>query len=138
MSTGAVFTKGTQIQIETAAGVYTTICDVIQFTGPTIKNEIRDVTDLCSTAREKKADPLADPGDITLDIQWIPDNAMHALLRAKAKAATITGFRMVFPDDDSTTFTFNGTVTSFPVSGSVGDVLKGSVTITVTGDITES
>lgn len=137
MSQNAIFAKGTKIRMEVAT-VMTDICDITGWTGPTRSTTLEDVTDLCSTAVEKKPSPLVDGGQMTLDIQYVPASATHAALSAAVNSGAVIGFEIVFSDTGAMTWAFDGVVTGFSVSGQVRGKVTGSVTIEVTGVITET
>jgi hypothetical protein len=95
-----------------------------------------DVTNLSSTAREyKKA--IKDGQELTLTINYDPDDAQHAALRTDNDAETARSYRVTFSDSPAQTVTFNGLVTNWSVGNIVIDnVLTLSVTIKPTGDLT--
>lgn len=108
----------------------------IRISGPN-RQEI-EVTDLDSVAKEFLMD-LPDYGQITADMNFNPDNATHALLRADITDETPRRFRITFPDGSpATTYTFEAFVMSTPVDLSRGQAVKGTLTLRVTGPITEA
>lgn len=139
MSSSALQSQGMVIQIGDAASpeVFTTIPEVMNIGGPGGSAAVIDVTDLSSTGKEKRAG-LQDEGQVTMDINYLPSNAQHALMRTRRAAGTVTTFRIVFTDSPQTTWTFSALVLGFTLSNSVDDVTKASVTLEVTGLITEA
>lgn len=115
----------------------TTIPELKTFTGPGGAGQVIDVTDLDSVAMEKIMG-LPDEGQLGFDINYIPDNAQHAALRTARDNQTLTSFRMVFTDDSGTTWTFNAYVTGFTLAGGVNAAATASVTLEITGAITEA
>jgi predicted secreted protein len=115
---------------------YTTIP---QATGITSLGQTRgliDVTNLLSTAREyKKA--IKDGNEITINLQYDPDDATHAALRADVISEDAVGFRVTFPDSPATVVTFDAQVLSFAIEGiEIDNVLMYPVVIKPTGDLT--
>ena len=140
MSTSALTSQGMTLAIQNTTvspNAYQTIGEVSNINGPGGSAQVIDVTDLASTAKEKKMG-LPDEGQITFDINFIPTDTQHALLRTARSNRTLTSFRITFTDSPATTWTFNAYVTSFPMTNGVDDVTKGNVTLEVTGTITEA
>jgi predicted secreted protein len=118
--------------------VFSTISEIKTFSGPTGSAAVIDVTDLSSTAKEKRMG-LADEGQLSFTINYIPDNTQHTLLRTRRASRDETDFKMVFTDDSpSTTWSFSAFVTGFAVSGAVDNVVEANVTLEITGSITQS
>lgn len=117
--------------------VFTTIPGVKSFSGPGGSASVIDVTDLQSTGKEKRMG-LQDEGQITLDINYTPDNAVHQALRSDRAARTLRNFKLTFTDDGNTVWDFAAFVTGFTVQGGVDAVVGASVTLEISGSITES
>lgn len=140
MSSSALEAQGTLIKIGDGASpeVFNTIPEVKTFTGPGGAASVIDVTDLSSLAKEKRMG-LADEGQLSFVINYIPDNTYHAALRAARASREETNFKMVFTDaSPSTTWSFAAFVTGFAVSGAVDGVIEANVTLEITGAITEA
>ena len=116
---------------------YTTIPEVTSISGPDGSASEIDVTDLSSTAKEFKMG-LKDSGSVTLEFMYIPGNAVHSQLRTNWSDRTLTGFRISFSDSPATTWTFDAYVQNFSTSAAVDASLTGSITLRITGDITEA
>lgn len=139
MSSSALSSQGMLIAISEASPTsFSTIPEVRSIGGPSGSATILDATDLSSTAMEFKTG-LKDEGEISLEINYIPDNTIHARLRSYFSASTTASFRITFTDTaPATTWTFNGIVSGFAVTGGVNAILSATVTIKVTGAITEA
>lgn len=140
MSSNALEAQGTELYIGDSASpvAYSLIPEAKNFSGPGGSASIIDVSDLSSTAKEKRMG-LADEGQLQFTLNYIPKNAVHASLRTARANRALTPFKMVFTDaSPSTTWTFDGYVTAFPVSGAVDGSLEGNVTIEISGSILES
>jgi hypothetical protein len=140
MSSNALEAQGMEVKIGDGASpeLFTAIPEVKTFTGPGGSAAIIDVTDLSSAAKEKRMG-LADEGQLSFTINYIPADTQHAALRAARASREITNFQLVFTDDSpATVWDFSGFVTGFAVSGSVDGVVEANVTIEITGAITEN
>ena len=140
MSSNAIEAQGTLLQLGNSASpiVYTTIAEVKTFTGPGGTATVIDVTDLSSTSKEKRMG-LADEGQLSFTINYIPNNTNHAQLRSLRAARTLSNFKIVWNDGSpASTWTFTGYVLGFAVSGAVDAVIEANVTIEISGSITET
>jgi hypothetical protein len=138
MSSNAIEAQGTTIQIGTGATpTWATIKEVKSFTGPGGSAAVIDVTDLSSTAKEKRMG-LHDEGQLSFTMNYLPDDTQHALLRTNRAGRVLTPFRLTFTDTSPKIWTFNAYVTSFAVSGAVDGVIEANVTLEITGAITET
>jgi len=139
MSSSALTSQGMTIAIGNGASpeVFTTIAEVKSIDGPGGQTAEIDVTDLSSTAKEFVLG-LQDEGDITLDMNYIPANTQHALLRTLRGTGAENNFRITFTDSPATTWTFGARVKGFSISNAVDSVTGLSVTLRVTGSITEA
>jgi predicted secreted protein len=139
MSSNAIEAQGTLLKIGSGASpiTYTTIKEVKSFTGPGGSAAVIDVTDLSSTAKEKRMG-LQDEGQLSFTVNYLPDDTQHDLLRTNRAARTLTPFQLIFTDTSPTTWAFNAYVTGFSVSGAVDGVVEANVTLEITGSITET
>jgi predicted secreted protein len=140
MASEAIDAQGIVIARGSGTGspeTFVTIPGIKSFSGPGGSASVIDVTDLQSTAKEKRVG-LQDEGQLTLNINYTPDNAVHMGLRADLAAQTLRNFKMTFTDDGDTTWSFAAFVTGFPVQGGVDAVVEASVTLEISGAITES
>lgn len=140
LSTSAHSAQGMTIHISSSVSPdsFVAIPDVVGIDGPSGSATIIDATDLDSTAREKVMG-LMDEGQVTLNINYRPDQTAHELLRAQRAAKALCLFKITFTDSaPATTYTFSAYVTGFNVSGSVDNLVKASVTIEITGPITKA
>jgi len=139
MSSNSLESQGMLFQIGDAASpeVFTSIAEVTSISGPGGSAAVIDTTDLNSTAKEKRMG-LSDEGQVTLDIMYIPANTQHALLRTRRASRVLTNFKIIFTDSPATTWSFSGYVLGFTVNNAVDATTNASVTIEVSGSITES
>lgn len=113
---------------------FSTIANVKDFNGPGGQASVIDITNLASTAREKRMG-LPDEGQLTMSLDLDPDAATHILLRNARTSRTRCEFRITLTDTTPTTLTFFGYVLGFAVQGSVDDVVKATVTIEIDGPV---
>lgn len=139
MSSSALVSQGMTIGIGDGASpeVYTSITEVTNISGPGGGASEIDTTDLNSTAKEFRLG-LVDNGSITLSLNFIPANVQHALLRTKSISGVSTNFRLTFTDSPATLWTFAAFVQELSIENGVDGVTTGSVTLRITGSITES
>lgn len=141
MSTSALSAQGCTIAIALGSpSDFTggTVPGVVSINGPSGSATVIDASDLSSTAREKVMG-LMDEGQVTLEVQYMPDNAVHEQLRLARAAKSLQAFRITFTDTaPATTFTFNAYVTGFAVTVGVDQLVMVSVTIEITGTVTKA
>jgi hypothetical protein len=140
MSSNALEAQGMLLKIGNGASpeVFNTIPEIKTFSGPNGSATVIDVTDLSSAAKEKRLG-LADEGQLSFTINYIPKNTYHALLRTQRDSRELTSFKMVFTDNSpKTTWSFSAFVQGFAVSGAVDGVVEATVTLEISGAISES
>lgn len=130
---GMAFKYGDGASTET----FTAICGITSISGPSGSSSIIDVTDLCSTAKEKRLG-LKDEGEITLSINYNPSDAGHTILRTDFSSGDVRNYQIVFTDTTPTTWDFAAYVNGFSISGAVDDVVKAEITLVISGAIVES
>lgn len=139
MSSSALSSQGMTLGVGDGASpeAFTTISEIKSIDGPGGQANEIDVTDLSSTAKEFILG-LQDEGDITAEINYIPANAQHAQLRADRASGTSRNYQITFTDSPATTWTFAALVKGFSVSNGVDSVTGATVTLRVSGSITEA
>lgn len=138
-SSSALSSQGMTLGVGDGASpeVFTSVAEIKSVDGPGGQANEIDVTDLSSTAKEFQLG-LQDEGDITLDINYIPANTQHAQLRSDRAAGTIRNYQITFTDSPATTWTFAALVKGFSISNGVDGITGASVTLRVSGSITEA
>lgn len=135
----AINVKGTDIEIGTTAAdaaldTYTRLGEVISFDGPGGSAAVIDVSNLDSTAREKRKG-LKDSGQFTCQLNRIFDDAGQLAAYAAQDDDAPYNFRVTYAD--GTIHTFKALVMEFRTSGGgVDEVLRGQLTLEITGDVT--
>lgn len=130
---GTTFARGDAASPE----VFTTVGDVVTLAGPAISKDEIEVTALDSTAKEFIG-ALDDPGEITMELNWNPQDGQHVLLRQDAEGNTVRNYRVVFNDVSSTQVDFAAEVMEFSLNTEPNDATKASVRLKVTGSLTWS
>ena len=135
----AVLSYGAKLRVkDPATNSKIDVGGLTDFNGPqTSRGEI-ETTTLCSTAKEYALD-LKDMGTFTSTMQTrYGDPAQQILLNNMDSTETLE-FDLVLPDDGygngEVILTFDGRVQSFPVQGSMGQVITTSLSIRITGDV---
>lgn len=138
MSSSALETQGTKIRVEIST-VLTAIGEIASFDGPSGSAAVIDVSDMDSTGKEKRMG-LPDEGQLSLTVWLKPSDTVHKYLRTARSNRTEETFQIEFTDGTTTNtlWDFNGFVTGFAASGAVDAVIEGSITIEITGSITQT
>ena len=150
MTVAAVKALGTLLKRGDGGGpeVFTTVAEITNISGPSLGIDTIDVTSHESVGGWREfITGIADGGEITIDINYIPDNSAHDAVTGLLKdfedqiAGTLTGgrnYQLVFPDTANTTWTFTAWITAFePVADASGsEKLGASVTLKITGQPT--
>lgn len=136
-SQGAVFFWSTS----TAASTSTShaVAEVVGFNGPTGSANVIDASHLGSTAKEKLIG-LRDEGQVTLDVNYRPGTTAQDYMRTcRAQRLMRKG---VIQFNDNTTdaaknkIIFDAYVSGFSITGAVDQIVKGSITLEITGACT--
>lgn len=137
MSELATDAQGTTLKIGDAASpeVFTAISEVTDISGPGGSAQVKDVTDLASTRKEKKMG-LPDEGQITFTCFFIYGNTQHELLETRRAARTLTNFQLTIPTSPVTTKNFSGYVIATPKSFPTDGDVSANITIEISGAIT--
>lgn len=140
MSSNALESQGITLAIDlgnVSPTVWTNVPETKDINFRTGSAAVIDVTDLSSSAREKRMG-LADEGQCTFTLNLIPKNPAHAELIAAKADRQIRQFRVVFTDGPNpSTYYFSGFVLSVPVSAGVDAVIESNVTVEISGPVTQ-
>jgi hypothetical protein len=138
MSINALPSQGVEVKVGSGSPItFTAIKEINSFSGPGGAGQVIDVTDLSSDAIEKIMG-LHDEGQLSFDINFIPSDEQHVLLRTLRSTKAKGVFQISFTDTPATVWEFTVFVTGFSVSGGVNAPIKASVTIEISGEIEES
>lgn len=141
MSSSALDTQGTKIYIEDVGSPTNRaqVTENAKINGPNETRPRRDVTDLDSTRHEYKGG-LADSGEISMEIFYLPTNAVHIRLRNafNENAASLRARQWELYFSNGTKWRFQGEVTGWSQNFDVDSDVKATLTIVPTGAITET
>ena len=135
----AVLSYGSTLEVQNpATDEWLCVGGLTDFNGPqTSRGEI-ETTTLCSKAKEYALD-LKDYGTFTSTMQTRYGDPAQQILLVNMDGTDTLKFRLSLPDDGygngPVTITFDGRVQSFPVQGSMGQVITTSLSIRITGDV---
>jgi len=117
--------------------VFNAVGQVTAIDGPSGSAPVIDVSNLASTFREKNMG-LPDEGQITLNLQYDPDDTGQTRLKTLRTARSQGNFIVTLSDSPATTWTFSGYVLEFSKSIQIDEVVMGSVTVEIDGAVTEA
>lgn len=133
----ALSAYGTILQVADESGNFMNIAELRTVSGPNMSAEVTDVTvHNCDSPFRQFISTLIDPGELSFEINWIPTETTHDAssgLVAMMVNRDRRNFRILWPDDAATAWTFPGVVTNFAPTASPADPLMASVTVKVTG-----
>jgi len=133
MATSASIGNGAQFQIESATpGTFTAIAEVYDITPPNETTDVIDASHMGSPDREFIMG-LTDPGETSFEMNFVPGSASEGLLLAAKATRLAKKFRIVFPNDQ--TWTFSGLLTGYEPAVPNDDKMTATVTIKVTGSV---
>lgn len=125
-----------------------TLANVSSISGPALEGNVVDVTSMSTNVPwRQKIVTLLQGGEISFDIFWIPmlqtsvgiEGHVNLLTlfveRGQGTAGQPIDFRLVFPDQDASTYTFQGFVSKLSLTEKVEDVVRAACTITITGQV---
>lgn len=127
---------GTTLKIGGTAG--TAVVNVESIEGPEQTVETIDMTAHDSGSAYREIAPtFIDAGEVTLRIQWDPNNATHKNaaggLRYLLAQRTSSTFAITYPSSPAASDVFTAYVTAFTPSAPFDDKLTADVTLTLTG-----
>lgn len=118
----------------TGSGDWEVIAEVISISGPTMTREFIDVTSLDSIGgyREFIAG-FRDGGTVTLNMNFTSHT--YGIMKTDFEDKDSQFYEIVLPDEDSTSFEFEGLVTELPLEIPADDRVTANVTIKVVGKV---
>lgn len=136
-SQGTIFYWSTSTAASTSASH--AVAEVVGFNGPSGGANVIDVSHLGSTAKEKLLG-LRDEGQVTLDVNFRPGTTSQDYMRT-CRAQRLMRKAVIQLNDNTTEaartkIIFDAYVGGFSVSGAVDQVVKGSITLEITGACT--
>lgn len=133
MATGARIGYGSLFAVSTDSGsTYTTLAEVTSITPPSDNIDIIDATSMDSpNATREFIVGLNDPGNCSLELNFIPGNATDVKLVQIRDARVAVFCRITYPN--SVVWTFQGILVGYEPSIPTDDKMSATVTFKVTG-----
>lgn len=139
MTTAAIIGIGTTVQINDGASPssWFTLGEVTSITPPSDSIDQIDVTHMGSTGRTREfISGLSDPGDMSLEINWIPSNATDAYILAWKTAGTSRSTKITYPN--GAIDTFDSFVLGYQKTLTPGEKLSATLSLKVAGAVTRT
>ena len=141
MTTSAMNAHGTLLKLGDGGGseVFTTIAEVLDISGPGLARGVLDATSHSSGGWKEKIAGIKDGGQVSFDINWVPNNATHGSstgLISFFEADVARNFKLVENTAPPLTWSFSALVVNFNSAKPVDGVRKGSITLEITGSVT--
>jgi len=149
MTVAALKAKGTLLQRGDGGGpeTFATVAEVTNISGPGLTQEMIDVTSHESADWRDYIPGIADGGELTLDINYIPDLAGHDATAGLLKdfedqisgtLSTPRNYKIVFTDTSNTEWIFAAWISNFEPSANASgtEKLGATVTLKITGQPT--
>ena len=129
--------KGTLLQAE-IAGVFTSIAQLIDLDGPEADVETFDSTtlDTVGAGKECEVTGYADPGEVKFNYFLDPVLAVHKFLTSLITTPAKINWKLIFADDGATEWPFAGIFTGGGPKVDMGDGLKSSGGVKLSGLVT--
>lgn len=113
----------------------TALAEINSISGPAKSRETIEVTRLEDVDGYRQyIGGLREPGTVTLNMNFTRSN--YDLLNTDYESDDVQSYTIELPDDDNTTFTFNGLITELPLDIPIGDKITVDVTIQISGKVT--
>jgi predicted secreted protein len=136
MSSSALAAYGTLLKkgAGTSPETYTTVAEVTNLSGPSMKMDSLDVTHHGSSEGYKDfVGGLIDGGEIKVEANLLPNDSSHTGLLTDMNARTLRAWQIVFPTSPAKTWSFNGLIQGIETAAPVDGKLALSLTIKVSG-----
>ncbi len=136
MATIAKLANGTLLKIGSGGSVetFTTVPECRRLRGPATRFDLLDVSSHDTVGLFREFIPgMADGDQITAEVNWRPGNTIHKGLRVDSDAATLRNFKMVFPDTPFNTVDISCYVVRAEPEANVGEQLKNTFGLKITG-----
>lgn len=129
--------QGDAATVVPASDTFDPIEEVTDMSGPGGEANVIDASSFDST-RVEKLMGLADEGQLTLSVNYIPQATGQASAFAARAAQQLRNIRITMTDAGAEQFDFTGYVIGFSHSASVNDKVNAEITIEITGAVTKT
>lgn len=120
-----------------APEVFTTVAEVLDIKGPKLSADEEDTTNHSSTdGYEEFVMTIKSGGELSFEVNFLPDNASHNAasgLLLDFNNTTKRNWKLVFPNQAATTWSFAAYVKEFEPAAPVKGKLTASITLRVSG-----
>ena len=130
----ALWGQGTQLYRKGDDDEWHRIVKVQSISGPSFSLDTEDITDMDSPGGWEEIIPtVLRSGELDMDVAFIPSFSQHQELLYDMQNKVIREFKLVFPDQDLTTWSFKGYVVDWDTDISYDSTVDASATIKPTG-----
>lgn len=130
----ALWGQGTQLYRKGEDDEWQRIVKVQNISGPSFEMETSDVTDMDSPGGWEEIIPtILRSGELDMDVAFVPGFSQHNELLYDMQNKVIREFKLVFPDEDLTTWSFKGYVINWDTDIPFDDTIDASASIKPTG-----
>lgn len=137
MSTQAKIGYGTLFYLwdpDAGPAAYVAVAEITNLTPPNQSVDQVDVSNMDSPNRYREFIPgLTDPGEMTVEMNFVSGSATDALIRARRAAGDYQNAKIVFEDGD--TWVFAAFVSGYEISTPIDDKMTATLTLKVAGEI---
>jgi len=128
--------KGTQFRrFNTSTGAWESIAQILSITGPGMTRDTIDTTALDTSGGYRTfIAGFRNPGTMRLNMSFDRDG--YETMKNDFESDVIKDYEMVLPDDDNTTFEFQGLVTELPLTVPPDEKVTADVVIQISGQVT--
>jgi hypothetical protein len=132
-----VSSQGTllHINVDGSPTNFQKVGNVKQFNGPGGQTSVLDATNLESVFKEKLVG-LPDEGQFTFGLNIDPADSVHVAIKTARRNRTLCEFRITLPNAALTKLIFFGYIVGFQLSGGVDQIVNGSITVEIDGEVT--
>lgn len=131
---------GSQIQLGDGIGGFTPIAEVLDFGTPPATREKIDMSNHSSPNGYRERIPgFKDTGDLTFDVNWIPDDATHdntTGVTSLYDSGELRPYKIVCSDDVASEVDFEAYVIGFTGALPLNAGGRGTITLMPTGVVT--
>lgn len=124
--------------LQSIASVYTALAGVrsIDISGYKTLTMPTESLDASSPVKTKQSNGFADPPTIKASGFYDPAHATYTAFEGLMPAATVTNFKVTFPDAAPTSRIYSGVGFAINIKGEVGNALMADIEIETSGPIT--
>lgn len=117
------------------SGIWEDIAEITGISGPSMSRNTIDTTTLGTAGGYRTfIGALRDPGSITLNMNFT--RATYEQMKEDFENDTSQNYEIILPDEENTSFEFEGLVTELPLNVPTDDKITADVTIKISGQVT--